>query len=363
MRVNLSTKPNDIILTMVAELPSAEYFFRKSYGGRQKYTRYEDGLLDKALDEKRGVFSDINEHVSPSGNRWITYTHVEYYPRAEYANAFHFSFLYYETYASCGAFFPLYPQGKDGSQKKYKNGKTMPPDGVIIFTDHFFLRMAERTGKAYRSKELVREFICTKSTNALQADEDGDIIVKFKGGYGFGKEKSVSPHVIEVRTFLTDKQLSPSQRKKCEKIDAFADLIADGMHMKDIALRSVLNNPMTNEEAEKEMIRRFDNLKKLGCDRPMLLMSMFHLLFVRFVEDTLGISVTMEAGAVIFNETSDILAGFVRKYENYDDRTSTKEVRDAFYKDLLDAMVECARKTQLKSIDRKMVKAWLDTKF
>ena len=95
VRVNLSTPTADIIATMREEMPKALYFFRKQFGGKQKYLKAEDELLDKALAEEHDQLTDMSYYISPVGNRWICYTHVVYYPRAKYAHAFLYSFIYY----------------------------------------------------------------------------------------------------------------------------------------------------------------------------------------------------------------------------------------------------------------------------
>ena len=341
--INLSTQPTEIIKSMQSEIPSVTYQFKKPYGGTRKYLKYEDSLLDKALAEKQNQFTDINEYITPSGNRWISYTHIEYYPKALYAYAFHVSFIYYETYASCGAFFPTF------------NGKKKV-DGVIVFTDHFFLRMAERTGKKYRSKELIREFISTKSTQACQADEDGDVIIKFKGGYGFGKEKSRSPRVIEVRTYLTEKMLSPSQRRKCEKIDAYAELVSDGMYLKDVALHTACNQEL-DAQMVKDKIKAAD---KLGLGRHMALASLVHMSFVRMLEDMLRLTVSQEQHAVIGQVTGECSFDFVRKYVGFDQRTATDAENQVFADDLTDVLAKCARKLKLRSMTKERITDYIN---
>lgn len=80
VRVNLSTPTADIIATMREEMTKAQYFFRKQFGGKQRYLKAEDELLDKALAEERDQLTDMSYYISPAGNRWICYTHVVYYP-------------------------------------------------------------------------------------------------------------------------------------------------------------------------------------------------------------------------------------------------------------------------------------------
>lgn len=349
VRVNLSTKADEILATMREEIPAAYYHFRKPYGGRRKYMKAEDDLLNKALAEKESQMTEMGEYISRVGNRWMTYTMVDYYPKARYANATHISFIYYETYGSCGAFFPLFRPDNLRHMKK-KEGQA---DGVMIFTSHFFQRMSERTGKAYRSRELIQEFISTKSTQAGQYDDDGEVIVKFKGGYGFGVVKSENPQVVEIRTYLTDGQLSPKQRRKVENVDNFAELMSDGMYLKDVAMHTTINTYNTPDAAAANGLKKLAALKKLGMETPFLLMSAIHLAYVRLLEDILHTEVSIPQGAVIANiETECGVDELVRKYTGFDARKATKAESDGFTSDLVDFYAKVARKMKLKSVTR-----------
>ncbi len=352
VRVNLSTPTADIIATMREEMPKAQYFFRKQFGGKQKYLKTEDELLDKALAEERDQLTDMSYYISPVGNRWICYTHVVYYPRAKYAHAFLYSFIYYETLASCGAFFPSY------SPRQRKDGLVKPkgqPDEVLIFTDHFFYQMSERTGKEYRSKDLIREFISTKLEHAMTADEDGDIIAKFTGGHGFGKELEREPRRVEVRTYLTDKQLNNKQRRKCETVDAMYELTKDGMFIKPVVLHTAAQQDFTAEEAAKEGLRRLKAIKKLGMERPMTMLMGIHLGYIRILETILHIEIDMNQSAVIAQTVGDNAEGIVEKWVNVD--FSTDELNAAFDHDLIDCYCRCARAMKLKSVNRDTITA------
>jgi len=352
VRVNLSTPTADIIATMCEEMPKAQYFFRKQFGGKQKYMKAEDELLDKALAEEHDQLTDMSYYISPIGNRWICYTHVVYYPRAKYAHAFRYSFIYYETLASCGAFFPSY------SPRQTKDGLVKPkgqPDEVLIFTDHFFYQMSERTGKEYRSKDLIREFISTKMEHAMTADEDGDIIAKFTGGHGFGKELEREPRRVEVRTYLTDKQLNNNQRRKCEAVDAMYELMKDGMFIKPVALNTAAQQDFTAKEAAEDGLRRMKAIKKLGMERPMTMLMGIHLGYIRILQDILHIEIGMNQSAVIAQIVGDNAEEIVKKWVDVD--FSTDELNADFERDLIDCYCRCAREMKLKSVNRDTITA------
>lgn len=352
--INLSTSPKDILQTMLLEMPTVDYFFHKNYGGNRKWKQHEDQLLDKALAEKESQVTDISEYISRKGNRWMSYTFAEYFPKALHAQAWPTSFIYYETYGSCGAFFPMFRPSK----KDKKTGKATEVYGVIIYTSHFFQRMSERTGKAYRSRELIQEFITTMQTRALQADEDGEVIVKFKGGYGFGVKRCDDPMTLEVRTFLADEQLSPSQRRKCERVDAWAELLSDGDFLKEVAIGKAYHSNDTPEQVMKESVRSLELAKKIGAERMVMLAGLVHMTFVRLMTDILGMDmddISEAQNVYIAYEIKECYAGFIRKYENFDGRKASKEQNDEFEKDLVDVMVKCGKKMKLRSMTREAI--------
>ena len=352
VRVNLSTPTTDILATMREEKPKAQYFFRKQFGGKQKYMKTEDELLDKALAEEHDQLTDMSYYISPVGNRWICYTHVVYFPRAKYAHAFHYSFIYYETLGSCGAFFPSY------SQRQTKGGLVKPkgqPDEVLIFTSHFFYQMSERSGIEHRSKDLIREFVTTRMESAMTADEDGEIIVKFTGGHGFGKELEHEPRRLEVRTYLTDRQLSNKQRRKCEAVDTWYELMKDGMFIKPVALNTAVVQDFTAKEAAEDGLRRLKAIKKLGMEKPMTMLMGIHLGYIRILENILHIEIDMNESAVIAHTVGDNAAELVMKWVDVD--FTTDELNAAFERNLIDCYCRCAREMKLKSVNRDTITA------
>ncbi len=352
--INLSTDPKEIVKTMQLEMPTVNYFFKKNYGGNRKFLEYEDKSLDKCLAEEKSSITDISEYISQKGNRWLSYSFFEYFPRAKYAQSWPTSFIYYETYGSCGAFFPIYHP----SAKKSTNDKNNQIDGVLIFTSHFFLRMSERTGKAYRSRELIQEFITTKQTHAAQADADGDVIIKFLGGYGFGVVKSQSPYVMEVRTYLTDKQLSPKQKRKCEMIDAYAESIKDGAYLKEVTDNMAY---LLADDPEQCMLQAKKNIKlakKLGIENQYNMMVSALQIFIGAMMDILGINtdeISQKQIAVIGSQIHEFFVDFAKKYANFDGLTATDEENNKFIDDWSNCAVRAANKLQLRSMTREAI--------
>ena len=357
VRVNLKTQVKDILATMREEKPKAHYFFRKKYGGKQKYLKLEDQMLDKALEEKNDQFTDIDYWISKVGNRWMTYTQAEYFPKACYANAFHYSFIYYETMASCGAFFPLYDQ-KDLK----KNGKVTDKSkiaGVILYTDHFFYQMSERTKIEYRSKELIKKFISTRLENALTVDENGDAIVKFKGGHGFGKQYSDSPQFIAIRTFLRDEELNAKQRKMCEPVDTLYELTKDGSFMKDIQLNAALLQDPMSKEAIEENMKKYEAMKKFGMEKHVALFSSLGMIFTKILEDRLQLKTNYQHQVIFAHVVSWNAIDFVKKWANQDANGREGE----FKKDMVDVFCKAAKEMKLKSFSRGIISYYLNKMY
>lgn len=355
VRVNLSTKANDILATMQEELPKAYYFFRKNFGGKQKYLKHEDQMLDKALEEKNDQFTDIDYWISKVGNRWMTYTQAEYFPKAQYANAFHFAFIYYETMASCGAFFPMYDPKKTKGGKTKKEGK---PDGIILYTDHFFYQMSERTKIEYRSKELIKKFVSTRLENAMTIDKDGEVIVKFKGGYGFGKEYSKNPKFVAIRTFLRDEELNNKQRKACEPVDTMYELVRDGAYLQEVALNTVINSLDDPEKAAAEGMKKLEAMKKMGLEKHATIMIAIHAGFIRMLDETLHRETSLKEGAVILSiENQCRIDKLVNKYVDFD---GSEEQEQQFNLDLIDFYCKVAKQMGLKYVDREKITAFVN---
>lgn len=351
VKVNLSTKAADVLATIREEQPKAWYFFRKKYGSKQKYEKAEDKMLDKALEEKCDQFTDIDYYISPVGNRWMTYVQVQYFPKAHYAMAFHYTFIYYETYASCGAFFPMYSnkQTKGGTVKK--NGV---PDSIIRYTDHFFYQLSERTGIEYRSKELIRKFISERCEHALTADEEGEVVLKFKGGHGFGKEISKRPQFIDCRTYLGDEQLNNKQKRMCEPVDQLYELTKDGMFIKDVAIHTAFHQDYTPEQAADEGMKRWEALKKLGMEKPMSVLVCLHLTYIHLLQTILHVEVDMKQSAVISHIVAEHGKEMMNKWSACDPEALTLD-NLPFRTDLTDVMVKVAKQMKLKSMSRERI--------
>lgn len=355
VRVNLRTQAKDIVATMRDEMPKAYYYYRKKFGGKQKYLKHEDQMIDKALEEKNDQFTDIDYWISKVGNRWMTYTQTQYFPKALYAIAFHFSFIYYETFASCGAFFPLY------DPKKSKSGKVTDKTkitGVILYTDHFFYQMSERTKIEYRSKELIKEFISQRLEHAMTIDdESGDVIVKFKGGHGFGKQYSKNPQYIAIRTFLRDEELNAKQRRDCEPVDMMYELVKDGMFMKQVSLNTaLLQDPYSKESIEQSM-KKYEALKKFGMEKRMALLSGIQMIFWNILEEYLNMKLDDQQLILISHTLGHNSTDFLKKWEDVDYANNHEE---ELKQEMVEIFYKSAKELKLKHITRDIISEKLE---
>lgn len=389
VKINLSTQPAELLATMKEELPVAWYHYRKLIGSSLQYQKHADRLLDQALEEQRSLVSDTGEWISKVGNRWITYVHTEYFPQALYAMNTRVSFIYYETYASCGAFFPLC--SPPSASLKGKKQKRLEPDGVLIFTDHFFYQMSQRTGKKYRSRELIREFVTTRNAHAMQSDDDGGLVVRFIGGYGFGKwweEDGI--RVCQVRTYLNEKggdSLNRRQQRLVEKLNAYAVLFEDGMYNPDVArgtivsaaitrrpdvlanisdktdpesLRQISGNPTTPADYQRTLEKRLKAIKTLGMEQEYQFGAMMSMACAGLMEKMLDVELNEAQSAIVASYVSMECGDMVRKYARRDMSQATDAEQQEFTDDFIRMSARVARRIRLRSMTEERIRETME---
>ncbi len=384
VKINLSTQPTELLATMRDELPVAWYHYRKQIGSSLQYQKHEDRLIDQALEEQRSLVSDIGEWISKVGNRWMTYVHTEYFPQALHAVATHVSFIYYETYASCGAFFPLYAPPSSKSRGKQKK---QVPYGIAIYTDHFFLQMSNRTGKKYRSRELIREFVTTRDAHAMQADDDGSLVVRFAGGYGFGKWwEQDGIRVCQVRTYLNEKggdSLNRRQQRLVEKLNAYAVLCEGGMYDPDVVrdsavsaaiarqpdvltsisdkidpetMQHIISNPTTLADYRHILEKRLKAIKTLGMGREYRLAVSLAMGYVGLMQKMLDMKLNEAQVAVVASYVSMECGDMVEKYARRDMSQATDTEQQEFNDDFIRMSARVARRMHLRSMTEERIR-------
>lgn len=384
VKINLSTQPRELLNTMCEELPVAWYHYRKQIGSSLQYQKHEDQVLDQALAEKRSLVSDTGEWISRVGNRWITYVRTEYFPQAMHAMNTRVSFIYYETYASCGAFFPLYAPPSVKSRGKQKK---QIPYGIVIYTDHFFLQMSNRTGKKYRSKELIREFVTTRDAHAMQTDDDGGLVVRFFGGYGFGKWwEQDGIRVCQVRTYLNEKggdSLNRRQQRLVEKLNAYAVLYEDGMYNPDVVrdsavsaaiarqpdvltsisdkidaetMQHIISNPTTSADYHRMLEKRLKAIKTLGMEQEYQFATALTMGYIGLMEKMLGMEINEAQVAVIAPFVSKECGDMVEKYARRDMSQTTDAEQQEFNDDFIRMSARVSHRMKLRSMTEERIR-------
>ena len=217
--VNLSTPSEQLLKELSQDFDKALYWHKKHYGGEKKYSQFQDSMLEKCMRTKETQTGETIEYKSPNGNRWITFESCQYYPDSKGAYTGMLAFCYYETYGSIGAFRVL-------------NDVNGNPNGVIIFTSHFFERFCERLriNGVGRTRQIVKNLVEILPSMFVEfyprSEKDGlihiDIRVPGSLGRGVLREGSSIP-VYEIRTFLADKQLNNKQKRETVHIRENAD--------------------------------------------------------------------------------------------------------------------------------------------
>lgn len=205
--INFSTPSEQIVSELFAEESKAFFWLKKKHHGEKGYEAMRDKLLAKCQLKHETQISDVVEYISPNGNRWMAFECCHYYKKAGHANTCPIAFCYYETYGSVGAYLIGRGTYSEGGQ-----------DCVIHFTNHFFLRFCQRLGVEMRSRWMVQRFAEVISgylfgTNGVDEQGRTKVDVRLPASIGRGVMLKDAP-IIEVRTYLTDKELSNKQLRE-----------------------------------------------------------------------------------------------------------------------------------------------------
>lgn len=210
--INNRTPSDKLMEELFSDEGKAIFWLKKHYHGEKGYERMRDNLLIESNRTMKTKISEVVEYISPNGNRWMAFEWCKYYKKAGHANTMPIAFCYYETYGSVGAY--MVSRNVYDAQGKNKL--------VLHFTNHFFLRFCQRLGVEMRSRWMVQRFVEVIPgfiTNFNGRDEKGHVKVDIRlpGSIGRGIMYDDSP-IIEIRTYLTDKELNNKQLRETEKL-------------------------------------------------------------------------------------------------------------------------------------------------
>lgn len=217
--INLSTPNEHLISEMYSEIKKADYWHIKQGGGEKNVARQVDEYLIRRRREGRDFIGRSSEYLSPAGNRWFIFDRVTHYPGNLGIKVVAFKFIYYETYGSIGAFIPSW----------YQKSKGLPSErSATVYTSHFFQRYCERRGIPFRSRQMIQAFMMDSTSMSMQpdTDKDGRQIFVFRMphiGYIYGVPRQGDESIIEMRTFLSTENMTPTKLRKYEELARWSD--------------------------------------------------------------------------------------------------------------------------------------------
>lgn len=215
--ITVTTATDEILKVLRTEEPRALYWLKKMFHGERGYSKMQNDLIEKAMRERKDTRSDVFDYISAAGNRWMVFEHCRYHADIHFAHTTPIAFCYYETYGSVGAFIAGHPQYNELHGAK-----------GVLFTDHFFLRFCQRLGVEMRSRWMVQRFLAIIPGILFQATGEKDqygrmkVDCRFPGSIGRGIIRKDGP-LIEIRTFLTDRELSRKQLRDTKTLREIGD--------------------------------------------------------------------------------------------------------------------------------------------
>lgn len=217
--INLSTSSDELWRVLITEHDKAVYWMKKHFGTEKRYEQMRDNLLSRCMAAERPLTSEIVDYLSKEGNRWVCFEQTTYYPGSRGAFCLPVALCYYETAASLGVFFIGY---------LHQNGIDTP-DSVFIYTPHFFQRFAERLKIQGSPRDILMRFIemAPSFTISPIPSEDGrkKMMIRIPGCVCHGIMREDSNKVYEIRTLLTDDQLSSKQSRETKKAREVGDAV------------------------------------------------------------------------------------------------------------------------------------------
>lgn len=231
---------SEIIAESKLEAPKVLYYLRKSFGSRLRYEDYTRKSEEECKSDPlhRPVISRVVDYCNPaSGNKWKVFQ-VTRCTEDGYPYSIPYMFLYWNTIGSVGAIICVQ--------------NDVFSDSAIVFSSHFFQRLAERNGIKEADEALVCAFLIRNYSFSMSMtiDEDNrqcvDIVCNDGLCRGWMVESSDRMAKIEIKTYLSDRMLTPKQ--------AAESSMARKMHgdVSDIEPQSVIIQRFIDAKTNKE---------------------------------------------------------------------------------------------------------------
>lgn len=204
MKINLSTRPQDVIATLEREWQMAVDAYIEHEGGKKVYDRKQDGYLAVAEKAKENFIPATFLWQSPDGNKWCVFEHTTF--DSGYAHTCSYAFCYYLTFGFGGVFF------KFSKTSPVTNQKTV---GYICYESHFFERLHERGLYEWRGIDTLKQFIADNHGNMIYGTDIDSHKVDIRIGTAIGRgfRHRDYPQAYYIKTVLDDSQLTRTQRK------------------------------------------------------------------------------------------------------------------------------------------------------
>ena len=251
--INLYTPSDELWNVIGDEYEKAKYWMIKYFGGEKRYEAMRDDLLRRCAYAQHSLISEMVYYTSREGNRWVSFENVTYYPDSFAANAMPNCICFYETASSIGVFLT-----------GFDNDSNM--NSILIFTPHFFQRYSERLGIDGDKKAILENFVTSTRAFTISPMDDDDsglerVAVRITNDYtGYGIRRSGDKNIFEVRTILTDAQLSKVQSARTERVRKLRKYMAHEPIEIEKRRLELSGNPM---QAFNDKIK---NLNSLGID-------------------------------------------------------------------------------------------------
>lgn len=334
--ISMSMPAEQVRKELFSEEQKAVYWLRKSCHGDKGYEQMRDELVEKCTRTMKTVISDVVEYISASGNRWMAFECCQYYAKAGKAYTMPLAFCYYETYGSVGAYFVGHGVYDIYDQKT-----------VLHFTNHFFLRFCQRLGVPMRSRWMVQRFAevipgFLFGYNGIDDKGRARFDLRLPGSIGRGV---MVDGILEVRTYLTDKELNGKQRRETERLrENYERQSFEPLYVRLVRLAK-------SEDFAGDMEREIANVSALsGIDRNVLSMAMG--LRVLVVEAVVSLGYVRpddrSAWTNIGNRTADV--DFIDFVAGYSQREGKENARLLF-----DGIADFGRKAGIKGYSAEAV--------
>lgn len=252
--INLSTSSDELWRVLPEEHDKAVYWMKKHFGGEKSYEKMRDELLRRCVSESKPLISEIIDYTSKEGNHWVVFEQSTYYPESMGSFCMPVAMCYYETAASLGVFSIGYT---------HINGVDRA-NSIIIYTPHFFQRYAERMNIEGGPRDILVKYLEMANSFSISPmpSDDGQkkIIIRIPGCTCHGIMREDGRDVYEVRTILTDEQLSYKQSRETKKVREMGDAMR--FEPRDMRVARLKNS----DDAFEDYCQEMEHLESLGID-------------------------------------------------------------------------------------------------